>query len=441
MDKEGVVRRGFLLIVGIILIVGVVVLMWWLPAYRESELTKQIAAIEAMEDLTARKEAALDFLLVNHMSDRELLLRALDAAVDVHRGDEDKEPLIELFQQLYDEKLTPWLHYRVMARLDRGLVELGTPESIERAEGLARTLIEAKNAPMEVYHWMVYFHGRSELTNPELTLRVAIAAENATDRVEYGMWPNILDMAYGSLLKGILNEQGIDAALSKAELLASQTESPQALAALDAGIYDITVAEDPERAVAAARAMSELTDLAGSEPLNRIAYDMAERDLAPDIAIQLAETALGLASSAYDSVMVLDTAGWAHYAAGNYEEAASFLRKAVDMLDETPTMENETVQHLLTAYESGDMSDEAIEVLGMIAARSVDADDPSRKKLAELLIERDGNADAMEQLIDGLRYAGAEMAPDFELPDRSGRMVSLESMRGDIVVLCFWSYG
>jgi hypothetical protein len=180
------VRRGFLIIVGIILIVGVVVLMWWLPAYRENELQKQIAAIESMEDLTAKKEAALDFLLVNQMSDRSILLRALDAAVQAYEGEENNQQLVDVYQQLYDQDLTPWLHYRIMARLDRGLMEIGTPESVARAEGLAHDLIEARDAPMEPYQWMVYYHSRSELTDPELTLQVALAAAYASDRVENG---------------------------------------------------------------------------------------------------------------------------------------------------------------------------------------------------------------------------------------------------------------
>jgi tetratricopeptide (TPR) repeat protein len=435
------VRRGFLIIVGIILIVAVVVLMWWLPAYRENELQKQISAIESMEDLTAKKEAALDFLLVNQMSDRRILLRALDAAVEANEGEADKRQLVDLYQQLYEQDLTSWLHYRIMARLDRGLMEIGTPESVERAEGLARDLIEARDAPMEPYQWMVYYHSRSDLTNPELTLQVALAAEYATDRVENGGWPRILGTAYSAILDGIMKKQGLDAALSHAELLGDQTESPQALAALDATVYDISVTDDKERAVEAATAMSELEGLTAYEPLNRVAYDMAERGLAPDIAVTLSEMALMHTSSAYDSVMVLDTVGWSYYAAGEPEKAAEYLRTAVNRMDETLTMDNEIVQHLLTAYDSAGMRDEEIDLLARIASRSVDADDPARRRLRELLIERDGNADAMDSIIAGLRYEGVEMAPAFDLPDRSGRMVSLDSMRGDIIVLCFWSYG
>ena len=98
-------RRGFLVTFGVIVIVAVVVFMWWLPAYRESELRKQIAAIETMENLTAKKEAALLFLVENQMGDRELLLRALDAAASEFRVADDTESVIELYETLYAEVL------------------------------------------------------------------------------------------------------------------------------------------------------------------------------------------------------------------------------------------------------------------------------------------------------------------------------------------------
>ena len=172
-------RRGFLVTIGIVIILGFVVLVWWLPAFRESEIQKQIAAIEAMEDLTARKDAALSFLLENQLADREVLLRALDAAADEFRDADDKQPLIDLYEGLYKQDLTPWLKYRVISRLDRGLVEMGTEESVAKAEELAKEMLEVTDAPLEPYSWMVYFHNQSEFTNPELTLKVALAAENA----------------------------------------------------------------------------------------------------------------------------------------------------------------------------------------------------------------------------------------------------------------------
>lgn len=434
-------RRGFLITLGAIVILAVVIFMWWLPAFRETELQNQIAAIETMEDLTARKEAALIFLFDNQRADREVLLRALDAAADEFRDADDKEPLIELYQEIYDQRLTPWLRYRVVARLDRGLMECGTPESVARAEELARGMLEVNDAPMEPYHWMVYFHQKSELANPELTVRVALAAENATDREEYGMWPQMLDMAYAKLVNSVKEEQGLEAALSKVELLKGQTDNPSALAALNAALFSVAIEEDTDAAIAAAAAIAELDGLTGTDPSNRVAYDLAERGLAPDVAIRLSKQALALASSRYDSTLVLDTVGWAYYAAGEHAEAAGYLETAVRLMDETLTYENETVQHLLTAYESGGMSDEALELLATIVARSVDANDPARALLATRLVERDGNASAMEALVAGLRYEGVEMAPAFTLPDTDGNTVTLDGLKGDVLVVCFWSYG
>jgi len=423
------------------MVVAAVVFMWWLPAYRESELQKQVEAIETMEDLTAKKEAALIFLVNNQMADRELLLRALDAAASEFRGVEDTESVIELYEALYTENLTAWLRYRIIARLDRALIETEDPARVERAEDLARAILEVNDAPMEPYHWMVYFHQRSEHTNPELILRVALAAEKATDRDEYGMWGSMLDMAYGKLLTAVVEEQGFEAALARVELLAGQTELPMAIAALNAAVYDIAISEDEGRAVEAAIAMAELDGLTDSDPMNRIAYDMAERGLAPDVAVALSKKALAFASSRYDSTMVLDTVGWAHYAAGDYAEAAGYLKAAVVLMDETLTSDNETVQHLLTAYDSGGMTDEAIDLLAVVAAKSVDADDPARRDLAALLVRRDGDASAMEELLADLRYEGVKAAPAFRLRTADGETISLDSFSGDILVLNFWSDG
>ena len=206
-------------------------------------------------------------------------------------------------------------------------------------------------------------------------------------------------------------------------------------------MFDVAIGEDEDAAIAAATAITELEGLTGSDPMNGIAYDMAERGVAPDVAVTLSLQALELAASRYDSTMVLDTVGWAYYAAGDYAEAARYLKSAVDIMDETLTYENETVQHLLTAYDSGGMPDETIELLAVIVSRSVVADDPARGQLSAKLVERDGDAAAMEALVEGLRYEGVEMAPAFTLQNESGEQVTLESFRGSVVVLNFWSYG
>jgi len=230
------VRRGFLVTFGVIVIIAVAVFMWWLPAYRDSELQKQVEAIEAMEDLTTKKEAALLFLVENRMADREVLLRALDVAAADLREADDKEPLIALYQGLHRQNLTPWLRYRIIARLDRALIETEEAASAQKAEDLAREMLDVTDAPMEPYHWMVYFHQRSEHTDPELTLQVALAAERATDRDEYGMWGSMLDMAYRKLVGSVGEEQGLGKGVSRSRRLGEQTQHRWALVALNASV-------------------------------------------------------------------------------------------------------------------------------------------------------------------------------------------------------------
>lgn len=439
--KEEVVRRGFLVTLGVVLILAVVIFMWWLPAYREAELTRQIAEIENIEDAASRKDAALNFLVRNQLADRELLLKALDIAAAEFRDSDSREALIDLYETLLVEDLTAWLRYRVTARLDRTLIESGDEAHAARAEELARSMLDVTDAPMETYHWITFFHGRSEFTDPELTLRVALAAGRATDRDEYGMWTSMLDMAYQGVLTDIAERDGLEAALARASVLSEEADDVPAVAALNAAVYSLAVEDDEETAVAAARAMAALEGLTETDPANRVAFDMAERGVAPDVAVELSLMALQNASTRYDSTMILDTVGWAYYAASDYTDAAGYLETAVRIMDETPTYDNEMVQHLLAAYESGGMTDKSIDMLALLTAKSVDADDPSRTKLAGLLTDRDGSAAALESLVAGKRYEGTEMAPPFSLTDRDGNIVTLDDLKGDVLLLAFWSYG
>ena len=64
-----------------------------------------------------------------------------------------------------------------------------------------------------------------------------------------------------------------------------------------------------------------------------------------------------------------------------------------------------------------------------------------RRDLATLLVQRDGDTSAIEELMAGLRYEGVKAAPAFSLSGADGETVTLDSFGGDILVLNFWSYG
>jgi tetratricopeptide (TPR) repeat protein len=435
------VRRSPLITVGVIVVLGVIVFVWWLPAHREAQLQDRLAAIEAMEDLTVKKEAALNFLLENRMADRELLLRALDAAAAQFAGSNDSQGLVDVYQKLYDQDLSPWLRYRVIARLDRALIQVNTDDSVARAEDLARQMLDVKDAPLETFSSIVYFHNQNERTDPKLTLEVALAGESAVDRDSVGSWPWMLDTAFTGFMRRASEEQGLAAALDAVEAFRDQATNPSEVAALNAAIYMAAVRENEDAAIRAAIAIADISGLTDSGIPNRIAYDMAERGLAPDVAVRLGLTALSLASSRYDSMNVLDTAGWAYYALGNFPQAAQYLSQAVGLMDETLTSDNEIVQHLIAAYDEAGMTDDSIDLLARVAGRSVDADDPAREQLRSKLIQRDGNAKALDGMIAAARYDGTEEAPGFSLPDRNGGTVALDDLKGDIVIACFWSYG
>jgi tetratricopeptide (TPR) repeat protein len=175
--------------------------------------------------------------------------------------------------------------------------------------------------------------------------------------------------------------------------------------------------------------------------MNDVAYDLATRDLAPDVAVELAEAALVLAPSRYDSVLVLDTAGWARYRAGDHAAAVAHLSKAFSMLDETPSFGNEIVAHLVTSYKAAGKTDEAIDLLALLVARSVDPADPARAELSALLRKRDGSDAAMKDLVAAKADLGLSPAPDFALAGGDGKTVTLAGLRGNVVLVCFWSYG
>jgi tetratricopeptide (TPR) repeat protein len=192
----------------------------------------------------------------------------------------------------------------------------------------------------------------------------------------------------------------------------------------------IAIAEDVE---------SSMADMGDGDVLNAIAYDLADRGLAPALAVSLAERALELTSSRWDSIYVLDTVGWAHHRAGDHRRAASYLTRALDLMGEDPSYGDETVQHLLAVYDASGDPDGSIDLLVRVAARSLDED--AITELGRRLTARDGNADALNRLLEENRYAGIEPAPAFALPARSGGTIALADLGGRISLLCFWSYG
>jgi len=306
---------------------------------------------------------------------------------------------------------------------------------------LVRETLAAGGYPATTYLYMAWQHASNQNVDPRTTVDLALAGAALGDSATAGEWPGVLDRAYASLLWSIAKDRGPEAALAAADSVVGVADDPLVAGVLYANIYRLLVEENAPGAVSAARSLASLPGFRGYSVMNEVAYDLAVRDLAPDVAVGLAESALALAPSRYDSVMILDTAGWAQYRAGRHDRAVEHLAKAFSMLDETPSYANEIVQHLVTAYAAAGRRDEAIDLLALLVARSVDPNDPARAELSALLTRRDGNDAAMKDLVAAKASEGLEAAPAFDLPDESGETVSLEGLRGNVVLVCFWSYG
>lgn len=341
--------------------------------------------------------------------------------------------------------LPDYVRASVEGFLTNDLIATGTPSNLARADEIGRRVLrEDIDHPFGYSYmasaWLGAVADETRDVDPWLALDLALKGTEKASGGWTGYADMILARAYRTVFGVVEDRRGPDAIPAVADSLLAATDNADAAAHIRRALYDATVEDDPEAAVEIAEAVeSTMSDMTAGDVLNSIAYDLAERDLAPGVAVSLAERALELTSGRWDSINVLDTAGWAHHKAGNDERAAAYLNQAIGLMDEDPTYDDVTLQHLLAVYDATDNLDGAIALLVRIAARSLDPG--AVQKLAEKLAARDGNADDLERLLQENRYAGVEPAPGFTLPNRSGENVALSDLGGRVLVICFWSYG
>jgi len=68
---------------------------------------------------------------------------------------------------------------------------------------------------------------------------------------------------------------------------------------------------------------------------NNYAYSLSERGEKLDLALEMAKLAI---EKEPDNSSFLDTIGWVYYKLGNYEEAKTYLEKALEISGERPVM-------------------------------------------------------------------------------------------------------
>jgi tetratricopeptide (TPR) repeat protein len=436
-NAEGTVKRWIWIVV-IVAVVAAGVLGW--PRLRAAQAEKTALAIESVEDPAQRAQQALA-LLEAHPELSEKLRTSVFLAGFRGAQEQGGAAAIQFCDRVMALNMPTAERSVVVASLDRALLDTGEPGDAARADSLAREAAVAGDYTAASYLRMVWQHVQNPMSDPWTAVELARAGSALNDTTTADEWPGAFDSAYGGVLSAIAEDRGLDAAFAVTDSVLSRARDSMVPGAIYANVYRLLVDEDPSAAVDAARNLTTLRDYKGGSVLNDVAYDMTERSLAPDVAVQLAEAALALASSSYDSVGVLDTAGWAHYRAGNDARAVEYLAKAFSMLDETPSYQNEIVQHLVTAYGAAGKTDEAIDLLALIVSRSVDQEDPARAELSKLLKKRDGDDAAFASLVEAKLAQGIETAPEFALTDRGGKTVALADLRGSVVVVCFWSYG
>jgi len=69
--------------------------------------------------------------------------------------------------------------------------------------------------------------------------------------------------------------------------------------------------------------------------LNYLAYSWLERDYKIDKAFQMLEKAYSIRSN---DPYIIDSIGWAYYLIDNYTEAEKYLKRAVELMPEDPTV-------------------------------------------------------------------------------------------------------
>jgi len=414
--------------------------IWGWPRLRAAQVEKAALAIESVEDAAQKAERAFAFLEAHPDLTEELRTRVFLAGFGAAQ-EQGGTAAIEFCDRVMALDIPVEERGTIIVSLDRALLDTGDPGDAARADSLALAAANSGKHSAAAYLRMVWQHAQSPMSDPWTAVELARAGAALGDTLTAEEWPGAFDSAIGAVLNSAAREGGLDAALAVGDSLLSRATDTLVPGAVYANTYRLMVEEDPAAAVGAAQSLSALPGYKGGSVMNDVAYDMAERSLAPDVAVKLAETALALASSQYDSIGILDTAGWAHHRAGNAERAVEHLAKAFSMLDETPSYENEIIRHLVIAYEAAGKVDEAIDLLALIVSRSVDQEDPARAELSRLLKRRDGSDAALESLVKAKLAADVETAPDFALKDAAGKTVALKDLRGDVVLVCFWSYG
>jgi len=179
------------------------------------------------------------------------------------------------------------------------------------------------------------------------------------------------------------------------------------------------------------------TDLDSPNPYNAIGWNLAEAEEHLELAVPILEKAVAKAREAEDPdnlASCLDSEAWARYKKGDYATAVVRMEEAYETIGPG---NDEIDMHLALIYDAAEMDEKArplyINLLGHMEHPAM------REKLTAIVTSAAGSLDAVNEEIATLREAGATPAPDLTLPNLAdGQPISLQDLRGRIVLLNFW---
>jgi tetratricopeptide (TPR) repeat protein len=447
----------------IIIFVAAAAITYGVTTSRRARLEAGIEAnIEAAGEMSEASEQIAAYIAIAQNNDSlktEQIQSISDGIAQVAYDTGEGKGLVAACDSLLALELPAELGHRLTAELHSGLVIQGYYEEEggrlpywKRASEVARGLLEDDGVPPDVLLGVASFHGYSlDFVQPEEVLAVrdhwlpydlASKGFNCLDGPVTTSDTAIMSGALGGALGRTSEAYGVERSISVTDSLLALDPCPSMRTIVLENRYVIAVDHDPDIAILAAREISDIGRRPGMWPLLRaVSLDMAERKLDPHLAVELSEAAMGLVEDRADSGRVFFALGQAQRAAGNLDEAAAALDIALAADDEVPELDDPRVEALLEVYEEAGDSDGAIDLLSRLMARSVTPNEGIEVGLGELLDAAGRSRDEIPALMEARRYAGVRQAPDFTLVDRAGADVSLTSLRGNVVLLCFWSYG
>jgi tetratricopeptide (TPR) repeat protein len=443
------------IVIAAVVIAGAI---WGTGAARRAALEAEAERIAAIEDPAERIAAIIQSIQTRKQTDSDVLARAAEDIADAAYEIGEQDALVAVTDSLLALDLPREFLILMKGGLHGGVVTQGyyaepeeQPGYWRRAREIAAELLNTEGVPGEVYMETASFHGYAvDFAPPEelvgvgghwMPYQLASKGFDALDGPPSRGDVAAVQRALGQALGVIAAARGVEQAAAAADSILAADPRPSTQIIANASRYWATVETHPELALGSARVLRDADRPEYAALQRSVSVDITERGLDVDLALALAEAALGLVEDRADSSAVLFAIGLAHQKRGSLAEAADALEASIARRDEVPDYDAAPVQALLEVYASSNRSEDATTLLSSVLARSVMPNEEARGRLADFLVSAGRTEDEIPGLLESFRYVGVSEAPDFTLADRAGSDVTLSDLRGRVVLLCFWSYG